>query len=478
MQSIRETINFEDKRFKTFMLCLFLGVLIFFSYGIYMRNVTNINPDTFFHITLGRDIVKTHSVPIYDKYSWFGIQHKLKTVNHEWLFGVVISQIYGFFGFRGIALFSLLIYMITLYFLYKIISKKVNNFNIRMIIMMMIVACTQGFITGRPQVVSFLLLSIYIYLLENKKYWWTILVAVLAVNFHGGFFPIYFVVLFYYLGFKKIYIYILNFITIITVPHFIYVLLYPLSMINSSSQYISEWQPTAIMQYKTQLIVYIIIIMSLIYSSKKVKIKDFIYFLLFGYLIFSSVRHLVFIGVFIIPITSEYIGLLFKQLFSWKFEFRKFEINKFKLDWSFWSIVLLSFSIGMNSIYFINFGGKKYVNQNAPIKACNFIQKHKFKNLYNVYELGDYMMFRGIKPMVDGRADLYDTIKIKSKETFLTESMQFGNLQIDYTDFIKKYKIKYLLLYKNRALAMVLRKEKNKFKSIYSDNNFIILKTM
>ena len=100
--------NFNYKKFDL----LFIFIVIILCFGFTWRSFQN---DTFYSITIGRDILK-YGVDMIDHYSI----HSLPYTYPHWLYDIIIYLLYSFGGFKLLYIFTIFLYIligILLYFL-------------------------------------------------------------------------------------------------------------------------------------------------------------------------------------------------------------------------------------------------------------------------------------------------------------------------------------------------------------------------
>lgn len=142
-------------------------------------------------------------------------------------------------------------------------------------------------------------------------------------------------------------------------------------------------------------------------------------------------------------------------------------------------IVLISF-------YF--YRGKikaKIIDESSyPVAACDYIIENldlsKIK-LFNEYNYGSYLLYRGIPVFIDSRADLYapefngtkdENGEYNGRDIF-SDYINTSNISTYYDDKFKQYEITHVILKKNTKLNMLIMRDV-KYKEIYSDKNFVI----
>ena len=91
-------------------------------------------------------------------------------------------------------------------------------------------------------------------------------------------------------------------------------------------------------------------------------------------------------------------------------------------------------------------------------------------SIFNEYNYGSYLLFRGIPVFIDSRADLY-TPEFNKDVNVFQDFINTSNINNYYENMFEKYDITHVLLYKNSKLNMFLSRDDNYMK-LYSDDNF------
>ena len=127
----------------------------------------------------------------------------------------------------------------------------------------------------------------------------------------------------------------------------------------------------------------------------------------------------------------------------------------------------------------------KFVSTSTyPVEASNYILENlDIKNikLFNEYNYGSYLLYRGIPVFIDSRADLYapefnGTIgedgKYEGRDIF-SDYINISSIGTYYEDKFEQYGITHVIIGKNTKLNMFLSRN-NRYKELYSDDNFEI----
>ena len=126
-----------------------------------------------------------------------------------------------------------------------------------------------------------------------------------------------------------------------------------------------------------------------------------------------------------------------------------------------------------------------YVSEKIyPVQMSEWILENidinKMK-LYNEYNYGSYLLYKGIPVFIDSRADLYapefntKTGKKEDGQYIFTDFMKTSSLDIWYETIFDKYEITHIILYKNSKINLIIKNTNvGEYKVLHEDNNFIL----
>ena len=127
----------------------------------------------------------------------------------------------------------------------------------------------------------------------------------------------------------------------------------------------------------------------------------------------------------------------------------------------------------------------EYINNiSYPVEASTWILENldvENIRLYNEYNYGSYLLFRGIPVFIDSRADLYapefngtkkEDGKYEGRDIF-SDYTSISSIGTYYENKFEEYDITHLIMVKNAKLNMFLSRD-SKYKKLYSDDKFII----
>ena len=119
-----------------------------------------------------------------------------------------------------------------------------------------------------------------------------------------------------------------------------------------------------------------------------------------------------------------------------------------------------------------------FIDENSyPVEAATYILENLDINnikLYNEYNYGSYLIFRGIPVFIDSRADLYAPEFNPGVEVF-NDYMNLSGMNIDNVEEkLDVYGITHMLMYKKSKLRRFVEQNTEKYNLLYEDDNFCL----
>ncbi len=252
------------------------------------------------------------------------------------------------------------------------------------------------------------------------------------------------------------------------------------TMKGNTTQNISEHLPLVLINNKNVMIVITMFLAILIFTDTKIRLKDL--FMLIGLILLSFMSRrqtsmLILIGNFIfvklvVQMINKYDNKTYKKIEDFMTGIFGQAISVILIL----CISLLLLKPKMND---------KFVDENSyPVRACDFILENLDINnikLYNEYNYGSYLVYRGIPVFIDSRADLYspefngtrnNENKYEGRDIF-SDFLNISNIGTFYESKFREYGITHVLMGKNTKLNLLISREDN-YKLLYEDNNFVI----
>ncbi|MFZ0061876.1 MAG: hypothetical protein WAL47_07535, partial [Pyrinomonadaceae bacterium] len=309
---------------RIFPLAFFLMI-----FALAVRQSAYIDPDLWWHLQTGQDIVSTKTIPHVDIYSF--TKAGSEWVTHEWLSEVAIYGIYRLYGWGGLLfIFSALI-TIALYITYRRSDGKPY---VAAMGVLLAAASSSPLFGIRPQMITFLFASIFIALLgryerdgRSRPLWWMAPMMLLWVNLHAG----------YALGLALVVLYLVSFaidrkwhlirpmglvLLVCTAivplnPNGFRMFSYPFETLTSPAMaaYIEEWASPdfhKVMFLPLGLLIFMLL-GSLALATKRASAGELFLLVVTGFGALRSARHIPIFALIAVPILSRHVWALLTE---------------------------------------------------------------------------------------------------------------------------------------------------------------------
>jgi hypothetical protein len=474
---VRSRLTFR----RLFPIAFFLMV-----FALAVRQSAYIDPDLWWHLQAGQDIVQSQSIPKVDPYSF--TKAGSEWVAHEWLSEVVMYLIYRASGWGGLLfIFSTLI-AITLYLVYRRCDGQPY---VAALAILLAAASSSPLLGIRPQMITFLLAAIFIGLLnryafdgQSRRLWWMIPLMLLWVNFHAG----------YALGLALIGLYLvslmldrkwrlaprLGLILIIATgvvplnPNGFRMFSYPFETLTSASMaaYIEEWASPdfhKIMFLPLALLLFMLL-GAMALSARRPAASDVFLLLVTGFGALRSARHIPIFALIAAPILSRHVWEIMKTN-GWERYFTRPEVAATGFALIFNMVFLLApASLGFVRITHFVSNQPTYEAKNYPQAAVNFLTAHQLPApIYNRYGWGGYLIRRlhpNYQVYIDGRADVYG-------DSFMVEALRTYDGHPEWRKPLERLGIRTVIIAPTAPLASLLR-EDSAWSRVYEDRQAVI----
>lgn len=122
--------------------------------------------------------------------------------------------------------------------------------------------------------------------------------------------------------------------------------------------------------------------------------------------------------------------------------------------------------------------GNHFVDEKTyPVDAATYILDNlDIQNIriYNEYNYGSYLLFRGIPVFIDSRADLYSP-EFNENVTVFNDFIHLSGVEKDdIEEVLDKYDITHLIMYKDSKLRIFIKQDEKKYNLLYEDDYFCI----
>ena len=487
-------------------------LIAIFCISITPRTLQN---DTYYTIKIGEHIVQNKEIDMKDPFSW----HKgLEYTYPHWLYDVTIYSIYNMWGMTGIYASTCLFAVILGICIYKVNSKLARNKVISFVITIGAIFMLKDYIAARAQLVTFILFILQILCIEKligtkkKRYGLgLIVISILMANLHVAVWPFSFVLYLPYIveyiasvleertakkygkevkqgeklliikqdGTKLLLIVMViciltGFLTPLGTTPYTYLIK---TMQGNTTQNISEHLPMVLINNTNMICALMILLVILIFTNSTIRLRDLC--MLGGLLLLAlySGRQA---SMFII------IGsiILNRIIFDWMESWEKDIDNKLIdiLTTKFGMFIISSIILILSLCFIKTKISTQYVDEKTyPVQMSNFILNYfaekqidlKDVRIFNEYNYGSYLLFKGIPVFIDSRCDLYAPEYNKGVNIF-TDFIDATNMNKYFGDIFEKYDITHVILYKNSKINEVIEKAKlENYKLLKADDYFV-----
>jgi hypothetical protein len=469
--------------------------------------------DTYYTIEIGKAILQ-NGIDMQDSFSW---HENLPYTYPHWAYDVFIYLIYSTFNLTGIYISTCILSAILGLVIYGVngaISKnKLTSFIITLGAMYML----KDYITARAQLVTFTLFMLTIYFIEKfletkkKRYALALIVIpIIIANVHVAVWPFYFILYLPYIAEyliaiivetvikprateRKISCKINNntiWLVLIMIICFFTGLATPLgstpytylekTMMGNTMQNISEHLPMTLINHHDALCLLVIYLAILIFTKAKIKLSDLFMLSGLALLMLYSRRQ----EAMLIIICSVILNKLLVQVIE---IYTKGLFEKIPKGIATKAVVAITVAVTLGASYYFTEEKKddQYIDESAyPVKACDYILENidiENMRIFNEYNYGSYMIYRGIPVFIDSRADLYTpefnspTGNKEDGQDIFTDFINVSNISVYYEEVFEKYGITHVITMQSSKLRMLIdERTDTKYRKIYNDDNFVI----
>jgi len=448
--------------------------------------------DTGYHIRTGEYILRTHTVPSYDIFSF--IAPPLPWFAHEWLSEVIMAWVHQLGGLTAIAIF----FCIAIALCYALLFKFVESLPCNLLVCLLVVALaiTSSWLhwLARPHILSLILTVVWYRILDDyqntgrNRLLLLPPLMLLWVNLHGGFILGLLLLAIYLAGnlaaflfatgenadqakrkLRKLAISLLACVAVCLInPRGYEVLLYPFKIASNkfvTANVVEYFSPNFHdpLPYKYLLLIAI----GVLVLSRSVGAIEWMLLLLLTYMSLYSVRFIPLFAIVVTPLLARGSQAIIDRLSD---RLRKFfavrdenlrENNDMATGYV-WPIVSIL------AVFALAASGKVHFEFDPsikPVAAVEFLKKeHINGKVFNDDEFGDYLIYaasRQYKVFFDGRSDMYGA-------TWGNQYIVIARLQPDWEAVIEKNDFSWIFFGAKTPLSMLLLEKKN-WRLIYAD---------
>jgi hypothetical protein len=447
---------------------VFLAVLFMGLFAMAARNVTD--PDVWWHLKAGQYMAEHKSIPRTDPFSY--TRAGQPWVAHEWLTEVLLYELQRLAGWGGLIVFFAAMLSAAFFLLY--LRCGPNPF-LAGVAMLCAAGATLPVWGVRPQVVSLLLTSLWLLILERSErnprvLWWTLPLTLLWVNLHAGFaLGLALSALFLTAGLIErtlgsrsgvsqmrlrlpAVVLLLDLLLVPLNPNGFRMFSYPIETLRSAAiqNYIAEWASPNFhhAEYWPFLLVVLGTFAVLGWSRVELRPRELLLLMVSLYASLASIRLMPLFVLIAVPLVVHRLG-------SWTAS-RSRRVGSpggFRLPFN------AALALGMAAFAALHTAQvidrqPQAEEQRFPARAVAFLQSHPpIGRIFNHYDWGGYLIWKLYPPtrvFIDGRADLYGRELLDQ----FADTYQFKGA---WQQPLQRWSVDTVLVPANSALATGLR---------------------
>lgn len=410
-------------------LSVFLVVVVSFCMASFVDPAILSDGDVFLHVAAGMWILQHHAVPHVDSFS-----HSFSGapwVAHEWLSEVLAAFAYGWAGWGGVLVLAALAYASAMGSMAVFVVQRMESILAIWLVYVCSFTMTLPCLLARPHILAlpcFVLWSICLFRAREKGTapppWPTVLILLVWTNLHGSFaIGLALLVPFAFEAFlaekqRRFRVLaawgrfaVLSAIAVSITPNGWRGLLFPVQLVMMPQMAtIKEWAPMQMRLTEPALLVFCALIY--VALTRRLRIAPMRWLLLLGFM-FLTVRHIryeLLAALFIPLLLAPPLGQI------------TFDHTARRTLWcgrvGQW-LVLGAVIVGLTELRMVY----PYVLRNSPITPLQALA-HVPPDLrklpvLNSYGMGGFLIFEGIRPIIDGRADMYGQTFMRDYEALM-----------------------------------------------------------
>ncbi len=246
------------------------------------------------------------------------------------------------------------------------------------------------------------------------------------------------------------------------------------TMIGNTVENINEHLPLTLSENTPDMCAIILLLSLITFTKIKIRLSDL--FMIGGltYLMFMSKRQVTMLALVGSIIVNRMVVQAIKI-----YEFDNIKKSSKKIFYCAFTVFATVSIIFISKDYIENKKDDEFVNEKTyPVQAADWILNNldvQNIKLFNEYNYGSYLLYKGIPVFIDSRADLYAPEFNGLSDDIFMDFINTSNISKYYGKTFKNYGITHVLVYKNSKIKMLIdNADQEKYKKIYSDDHFVI----
>jgi hypothetical protein len=446
----------------------------------------NVDPDMWWHIKIGGDILRTGHWPTVDAYSWTATG--TSWIAYEWLGEIPLYVVHRLGGVIALDIFLIALSSIIMLAVYWLASVRSGNSKAGFVSALFLASLAFGNFSLRPQMFGFLFLVLTLLVMEKFRQgvsWplWTLPpMFLLWVNIHGSFIiGIGVTTLYLFAGLFafekgsvkaiawtqsqriKIETALLLCIAVLPItPYGAELAVYPFDMafsqpINVAN--ISEWRPMPFEIIGGKMFLAFIVIFFLLQMFFRFTWRLEELCLAIGGTVMACI-HVRFVLLFVPFFAPVFAASLARWIPAYKRHKDQFIAN---------AVIMAGVVVAMVHYFPTRADLDKKVASIFPVGALEYMRTHDVsRRMMNEYGFGGYLVFAGEKTFIDGRGDLYE------RNGVLGDYVHFANLKPGSLQVLRSYGVETCVIDPKSALTTALLASPD-WREMYRDQTSVIL---
>ncbi len=436
--------------------------------------------DVWWHLSTGKYILQNQAVPRTDPFSW--TMAGKPWIAHEWLAEVLFYGIYSMAGSAGLLLLAAAAITLAFYLTYL---RSQGRLVARIFALGLGVWTALPTFSARPQVFTFLLAAVFLFLLERYRTRRTLrallalpLLTVLWVNLHGAYILGPALILLALAGTlldrivhaaeadegrkpRHLMLAFLGCMIVVPLnPNGLKMYVYPFATLHSSimQSRITEWASPdfhSSMFYPLAALLFLTVAAASL-APNRPRPSQILLFCVFGLATLRSMRHLPIFVLVAVPLLAEHLWLP-----DWRFPEIRLSLQKILK----FGVVVLVAALSAQSVSNRVANEPRIERDHFPVGAASYILQNQLPGpIFNSYDFGGFLIWKlypSAKVFIDGRADLYG-------DDFLQHFIRVYEVQENPGSEFDREGIRTIIVEPGSALAAFLRGQ-NQWRRVYED---------
>ncbi len=445
----------------------------------------SVDPDLWWHIKIGEDLLRTHHLPTSDPYSWTVASQPW--IAYEWLGDVAFALVHRAGGLLALDIFLIVLGSLIMLTIYALASSRAENSKAGFVSAVILSTLAFGSFSMRPQMFGYLFLALTLLILLRFRKgvsWpvWTLpAIFLLWVNTHGSFIIGIGVIGLYLcaglwsfrlgqleavawtrkqrLELEAVFLLCLAVLPI--TPYGTKLAVYPFDMAFSQPLNVAnimEWKPMPFDMAGGKIFLGLVVIFFLLQLFFQFTWKFEELALAAGGTVMACV-HVRFVLLFV----PFFAPLFAAMLARWIPPYRR-TIDKFALN----ALLMTAVLVAMVHYWPTQKSLEDKVSQKYPSGALQYLREHPVSGkLLNTYGYGGYMVLAGTPTFIDGRGDLFE------RGGVLADYLHIMHFVPGAFGVLRNYQISVCLLDRDEPLSTVLLASPD-WRRVYSDRTSAI----